>query len=243
MHFKYTKNEHSTWELLISNRMTNLKKEACNLYLTGLHNLKLPTTYIPTYQEMNSLLQGFTNWRIVPTTELITSSNYFKMLANCEFPAITSIRPLHEIDYYSSAKPDVIHEYFGHAPFLINTDYANFMQRLAKLALTRSKKEQVLLGRLFWFTIEFGLIQTEEGLRVYGAGIIPSKSETQHALYDTNVERREFTLTDVLRTPYSALKKQKIYYVMPSFEDLFALSYADLSDDLSRAVQLGSFSK
>jgi phenylalanine-4-hydroxylase len=223
--------------------MKTLGKEACSLYLNGLEKLKLPTTYIPTYQEMNRILQSFTNWRIVPTTELITSSNYFNMLANCEFPAITTIRPLNEIDYYTNAKPDVIHEFFGHAPFLINADYANFMQRLAKLALTYSIEEQILFGRLFWFTIEFGLIQTVDGLRVYGAGIIPSESETKYALYDANVERREFNLIDILRTPYSAIRKQKVYYIITSFDDLFAISYADLSYDLSRAVQLGSFSK
>jgi len=203
----------------------------------------LPTHHIPSCHEINCLLKDLTDWRIVPMNDLITSSAYYTMLAHCEFPAITTIQSKKDIEYYANPKPDVIHEYFGHAPFLANTEFANFMQRLAKLSLTYSKSEQALLGRLFWFTIEFGLIQTADGLRVYGAGIIPSHYETQRALYDSNVERKEFNVIDILRTPISATKTQNKYYVISSFDELFALSYADLSHDLSCAIQLGSFTQ
>lgn len=237
---KYNQIENLTWELLINNRKKSLAKEACDTYLTGLEDLKLPSTYVPSLQEMNSLIQNFTNWRIVSTTELVTHSNYYRMLANYEFPAVLTIRPFQQINYYENKEPDVIHEYFGHGPFLIHSIFSDFMHKLAKFALTRSPTEQILLGRLFWFTIEFGLIQTTEGLKIYGAGIVPSQDETQNALHSDKVERREFNLVDVLRTPLS-YSKLKFYYVIENFSTLFELNDADLSRALVNAIRLGSF--
>ena len=237
---QYTQTEHLTWSMLINKRKKSLKNEASYLYLSSLEQLGLPETYIPTCLEMNDLIQRHTNWCMVPTTLLVTASNYFSMLATCKFPVITTIRPIQEMDYYCSEKPDVMHEYFGHGPFLIHAEYSNFMQKLAKIALCYSLKKQLLLSRLFWFTIEFGLIQTSDGLRAYGAGIIPSQSEMHYALYDKRVERREFNLVDILRTPIRATQMQKIYYVIESFNSLFGLVNADLSHALLCANQRGN---
>lgn len=240
MNALYTKTEHKTWELLLSRRMQNVNNEACEMYLEGLQNLKLPLTYIPAYEELNLSIQRYTDWRLVPTTELITSVEYFRMLANRQFPAITSIRPRKELDFYTSPKPDVVHEYFGHGPYLTNKSFTQFMQKLAELATRYSAKQQILLGRLFWFTIEFGLIQTTQGLRVYGAGILPSKTETYHALYDPDVERRPFNLLDILRAPFTAVKKQRIYYIIPDFDLLYAVLEEDLSGILAQAQEMGN---
>lgn len=238
----YTSDDHLTWKVLIANRKSNLEHEACDIYLTGLSNLKLPETRVPSCQEVNDLMSEFSDWRMVPTAELITSSRYYNMLANCKFPAITDIRPSQEIEYYVNEKPDVIHEYFGHGPFLIHTEYSDFMRNLAKLALQFSLKEQALLGRLFWFTIEFGLVQTKDGLRIYGAGIIPSRDESHYALYDSRADRREFNLVDILRTPIIATQKQNIYYVIESLESLYSLNKADLLNALLKSARLGSMS-
>lgn len=233
----YTKTDHSTWQVLTTKRRKSLSNEACDLYLKGLNDLHLPSDHIPDHLEMNKLIQRFTAWEMIPTNELITAVDYFKMLAQCQFPAITSIRPNQEINFFTSVKPDVIHEYFGHGPLLINTDFAHFMQRLAQIATTFKTHEQVLLGRLFWFTTEFGLIQTQNGLRVYGAGIIPSETETLHALYNPDVERRPFNLVDILRTPFTAIDKQKIYYVIPGFDVLYSILESDLRMAVEKALR------
>lgn len=240
---KYTNIDNLTWELLIAKRKKNLAQEACSLYLEGLERLKLPQYHVPDCEEMNALISNFTNWRMTPATQLITSSRYYTMLANCQFPAVTDIRPFSAIDYYAHDKPDVIHEFFGHGPFLIHAEFSNCMQRLATLALTFSVKEQALLGRLFWFTIEFGLVQTPDGLRTYGAGIIPSEEETHNALYEVNANRREFNLVDILKTPIIAAQKQKIYYVIDNLETLFALNRADLSNALFKVSKCSHHSE
>jgi len=160
----YTPIENQTWELLINSRKKNLANEACDIYLKSLLDLKLPTTYVPSHQEMNHLIQPFTDWRMVPTRELVPYIDYYQMLANYQFPAITTIRPLQQIKYYENKNPDVIHECFGHGPFLIHPEFSTFMHLLAKFSLTRSSQEQILLGRLFWYTTEFGLIETPQDL-------------------------------------------------------------------------------
>lgn len=228
----YSKEEDETWEKLLSRRMQDIHDEACDIYLQGLKNLNLPLTYIPSHEELNHSIQKYTDWQFVPTADLITSTDYFRMLANCQFPAITSIRPKNEIDFYTSPKPDVVHEYFGHGPYLTDKKFSRFMQKLAQLAMNYNPKQQGLLGRLCWYTIEFGLIQTSQGLRGYGAGILPSKAETWHALYNPDTERRPFNLVDILNTSFTAIKKQKIYYVIPDFETLYSISETDLSSAL-----------
>jgi len=238
---KYSEQENLTWQILTTKRKKSLANEACRLYLTGLDKLQLPYNYIPDLVEINTLIQRHTKWQIIPTTKLITSDNFFKMLSNCHFPAITSIRPYHAIDFYTDTKPDVVHEYFGHGPFLANVEYSNFMQKFAQIAIKFNARDQVLLGRLFWFTVEFGLIETRKGLRAYGAGIIPSEGETQHALYSSQVERRQFNLIDVFRTPFSVTEKQKLYYVINDFNFLYELLDKDIKYSLSKAHELGNF--
>lgn len=237
----YSVDDNLTWQTLTTKRKKSLANEACDLYLTGLDKLQLPTNYIPNCFEINNLIKRHTNWQIIPTTELITAANFFTMLANCHFPAVTNIRPPHEINFYTNPKPDVVHEYFGHGPFLTNLEYTNFMQKFAQLAINLDARDQVLLGRLFWFTVEFGLIQNNKGLRIYGAGIIPSEGETLHALYNPNVERREFNLIDVLRTPFSVTEKQNLYYVIHDFNFLYELLASDIKSSISKAHQLGNF--
>lgn len=234
---KYTPDDNKTWSSLLIRRKEALPVEACEIYLQGLENLQLPISRIPRVAEINKLIQPFSEWRMVPRTELISPRSYFKMLAEFKFPVITSIRPRDAIDYYSSPKPDVIHEYFGHAPFLTIAAYANFLQRLAQKAMSYDAEQQILLGRLFWFTIEFGLINTPLGLRVFGAGIIPSKSETKHALYDISAVRKPLNILDILCTPISFLTKQKNYYIIPNLDALYSLLDQDLSPYLSRALE------
>jgi len=233
----YSKSEHKTWEILLYRRMQTIANEACDMYLQGLKKLKLPLTYIPSYEELNHSIQQYTDWQVVPTTEILSSIEFFQLLANRKFPAITSIRPRNEIDFYTSSDPDVVHEYVGHGPYLIDKHFSEFMQKLAEMAMKYNDQEQILLGRLFWFTMEFGLIQTAQGLRVYGAGIIPSKIETYHALYNPHVERRKFNLLDVLETSFTVIDKQKIYYIIPHFETLYALLETDLSFALNQVQE------
>lgn len=237
MQEKYSEIDHSVWKTLINMRMLSIEKEACLLYVEGLRRLQLPLSYIPSCEKMNQLIQRFSTWEMIPSNRLIPCAEYFMMLSQNQFPAITSIRPTDQIYYYNNPDPDVIHEYLGHGPFLINPDFANFMQKLATIAKSYPEKEQMFFGRLFWFTVEFGLIETEQGLRAYGAGIIPSATETKQALYNLHAERREFNLVDIMRTPI----KNKVYYVIPDFETLFSIVDEDLNSCLVQARRLGNF--
>lgn len=234
MKYTYTPSENLTWQRLLAKRQASLPEQACEMYLQGLENLQLPLAHIPTPLEMNKKIQRFSLWKLIPSTILIPSAPYFRMLARCQFPVITSIRPSDAIAYYQSPKPDLIHEYVGHAPYLTIAPFTQFMQRMAQIATTYALAEQRLLARLFWFTLEFGLIDTPQGLRAYGAGILPSEDESEHALYSKHAERREFNLLDVLRTPISATEKQKVYFVIARFEDLFSLHQKDLSHALAQ---------
>lgn len=144
---------------------------------------------------------------------------------------------MEEIDYLK--EPDIFHEIFGHCPLLTNPVYADFMWEYGKIGLNATSKERVLLARLFWFTVEFGLIQTSKGLRIYGAGILSSKEETIYALESSDPLRKPFSALDVLRTPYRYDVIQKTYFVINQYADLFHLLKTDMIKLVHEAQRLG----
>lgn len=215
----YTSDEHQVWSLLYKRQIDIVQTHACAEYLAGLAKLKLPVDKIPQPKNISSHLQQLTGWSVEPVPALISFRMFYELIASKCFPAASFIRRVDELEYLK--EPDIFHEIFGHCPMLTCKDYAKFSEEIGRIGASLSDEEQIILGRLYWFTIEFGLINTANGLRVYGAGILSSKAETLYALEDSRPERRKFDLVEVMRTPYYIDKLQTIYYFIDSFDELY----------------------
>lgn len=234
---QYTNEENQIWHELITRQRPLLEGRACNEYLTGLDLLHLPTDRIPQCPEVSKVLLDTTGWALEPVPALIPFDHFFNLLANRKFPAATFIRRREELDYLQ--EPDIFHEIFGHCPMLTNQACADFTQIYGKLGLKASHEDQVMLAKLYWFTIEFGLIKTKMGLRAYGGGILSSKSETAYCIESEVPVRKPFDVIDILRTPYRIDIIQPIYFVIDNFDVLFQLTQMDLIGMIHEARRLG----
>jgi phenylalanine-4-hydroxylase len=235
----YTAEEDSVWRDLYERQIKIIENRACDEYIKGLEILNLPKDRVPQCVEVSNVLTQTTGWAVTPVAALIPFNEFFTLLANRKFPAASFIRTREELDYLK--EPDIFHEIFGHCPLLTNQVYADFVQKYGELGLAANQKERVLLARLFWFTIEFGLINTQKGLRVYGAGILSSKEETIYALESVIPQRKSFLALDALRTPYRYDIKQTIYFVINSYQDIFDLISTDIMDLVRESQILGEF--
>lgn len=233
----YTTDENTVWHDLVTRQLPIVTPRACKEYLDGIKKLGLTKDHIPQCPEISRVLRETTGWQLEPVPALIPYDHFFNLIANKKFPAATFIRRRDEIDYLQ--EPDIFHEIFGHCPLLTNQAYADFTQTYGKLGQHASEEDRVMLARLYWFTIEFGLINTSEGVRVYGGGILSSKEETIYSLESPTPVRKPFDVLDVLRTPYRIDIKQPIYFVIDSFETLFQLADMDLLALIREARKMG----
>lgn len=233
----YTEDENRIWHDLITRQIPIVMGRACDEYMYGIDLIHFPNDRIPQCPEISEVLKAATGWTLEPVPALIPFDQFFYLLANKKFPAATFIRRQEELDYLK--EPDIFHEVFGHCPLLTNQAYADFTQTYGKLALHASHEDRVMLAKLYWFTIEFGLIKTKAGLRVYGGGILSSKDETIYCLENPLPQRKPFEPLEVLRTPYRIDIKQPIYYVIDSFDVLFQLIDMDLFALIHEARRLG----
>lgn len=215
---QWSDEENKIWHELITRQLSCIKDKACDEYFDGLKKLNLPTDRIPQLGEISDVLQESTGWQCHPVPALIGFGEFFKLLSEKKFPVATFIRSREEMDYLQ--EPDIFHEIFGHCPLLTNPSFANYTEAYGKMGLNATKEQRVFLARLYWFTIEFGLLDTEDGLRIYGGGVLSSPSETTYALEDNNVERKSFDILDVLRTPYRIDIMQPVYYMLTKVADL-----------------------
>jgi phenylalanine-4-hydroxylase len=235
----YTPEENETWSILYNRMMTVVDDYACDEFLQGLKKLDLHSDRIPQMIEVSQKLQALTGWTVEPVAALIPLERFFQLLANKQFPAASFIRRREELDYLM--EPDMFHEIFGHCPLLTDQRFADFTERYGKLALSLDEKDALLMQRLYWFTVEFGLIDTPSGLRNYGGGILSSFSETQYAI-DSDVPHRH-KIEDgaqVLRTPYRIDMKQVNYFVINDFDHLYSL-LDDPKAIIEKAHALGEF--
>lgn len=235
----YPEVDNETWSILVDKQKGIIENRACDEFTQGLEILKFSTDKIPQHEEVSSILRGCTGWAVEPVAAIISADDFFGLLANKKFPAASFIRSRAELKYLK--EPDIFHEFYGHCPLITNQSYADFMQEYGKLALTVSGKERMRLFRLFWFTIEFGLIQTQKGLRIYGGGILSSPSETVHALENQDVEYQPLDALTALRTPYRIDIEQPLYFVIESFEHLFSVLKEDILSYIPKSYELGSF--
>ncbi|BBM03293.1 phenylalanine 4-monooxygenase [Microbulbifer sp. GL-2] len=235
---EYTDLEHQTWQRLIERQLEVLPGRACDEYMHGLELLDLPRDRIPQLEEVSSILRSETGWEVARVPALIGFETFFGLLADRKFPVATFIRTPEEFDYLQ--EPDIFHEIFGHCAMLTNPAFANFTEKYGQLGLQASPKERAYLARLYWFTVEFGLLNTQDGLRIYGGGILSSPKETLYAL-SNEPQRYDFSAIDALRTPYRIDIVQPIYYVLDGLHQLQDLTEIDLMSKVREAIELGLF--
>lgn len=226
----WTETENNTWKTLISRQYETVQNRACDEYLAGLIELQLPHDRVPQLHEVNKILKK-THWEMVPVHGTVLITEFFTMLKNRQFPVANFIRTPEELDYLQ--QPDVFHEFFGHGPLLLNPIYANFMQWYGSMALECSGKKRKILSRLFWYTIEFGLLQTSNGLRIFGGGILSSYAETLFSLESDKPTRLPFNIETVLKTDYDYQVIQPNYFILENLTQLFELQSSVLLRQLS----------
>jgi len=237
--FPYTEDEHKIWAELYQRQQAIIKDYACPEYLEALEALALPKDRVPQLKDVTARLQSLTGWGVASVPALISFGKFFNLLANKQFPAATFVRRREHMQYLQ--EPDIFHEVFGHCPFLTNPVFANFMEKIGKIGVDANEKDRVMLARLYWFTVEFGLMQTSKGIRCYGAGLLSSNSETVYAVESDIPERKPLVVLDALRTPYRYDIFQTVYFVINSFDDLYALLQEDLIGQIGKARELGEF--
>ena len=229
----YTREEHDRWDRLFRRSQAVLRERACEEFLAAMAALQLSEAGIPDMAKLSDRLEAITGWRVVPVAELVPDDIFFNHLANRRFPAGAFIRPEAQMDYLE--EPDIFHDVFGHVPLLANPAFADFMQAYGKggqraLDLGCLKN----LARLYWYTVEFGLIRSSAGLRIFGAGIMSSMTESLFALESASPHRVAFNLERVMRTNYVIDDFQQTYFVVDSFQSLLDECYRDFGPIYAR---------
>lgn len=222
----YTRAEHDRWDRLFARMQTLLPNRACAEFLDAMTKLQLSQKGIPNMERLSKRLHALTGWTVVPVAGLVPDEIFFEHLANKRFPAGAFLRSEDEFDYLE--EPDIFHDIFGHVPLLAVPVFAGFLQAYGQGGLNALKHGQLHhLARLYWYTVEFGLIQTQEGLRIFGAGILSSPDESDFSLESASPNRIAFNLERIMRTNYIIDDFQQSYFVIESFEALLADCYDD----------------
>jgi len=225
---KYTPAEHARWRALFARQAALLRRRATPEFLSGLEKLGVAADGIPDFRRLNDVLTKATNWRIVAVPGLVPDEVFFEHLANRRFVATCFIRSPEQMDYI--AEPDVFHDIYGHVPMLVHPVFADYMQAYGRGGIKALKLGSLVqLARLYWYTVEFGLIRTRDGLRIYGSGIVSSKTESIFCLEDSAPNRIAFDLKRIMRTEYQIDRFQDCYFVIDDFEQLFEATRPDFT--------------
>ena len=224
----YSAEDHATWRRLYERQSRLLVGRACDEYLAGLDQLGVCADGIPDFRKLNDVLGRTTGWQIVAVPGLISEAAFFGHMAERRFVATRWIRAPEQMDYLQ--EPDVFHDVFGHVPLLTNPAFADYLQAYGRGGLKALRLGALdMLARLYWYTVEFGLLRTPDGLRIYGAGIVSSKGESIYCLDDRKPNRIAFDLKRSLRTRYRIDDFQETYFVIDSFEQLMAETAPDFA--------------
>ena len=231
----YTAEEHATWDKLYARQAKLLPGRASKAYLKGLDALRLSDSGIPNFEELSERLMKLTGWQVVAVPGLVPDEVFFDHMANRRFVAGNFIRRPDQLDYIQ--EPDVFHDVFGHVPMLADPVFADYLAaygRGGNRALELGALKQ--LGRLYWYTVEFGLIREDGDLRIYGAGIVSSFAESVFALESDSPNRIGFDMKRVMQTDYRIDDFQQNYFVIPGFEELLRQTvetdFAPLYDEI-----------
>jgi phenylalanine-4-hydroxylase len=224
----YTAAEHATWKTLFERQTQLLPGRACDEFVQGMRDLPMSADEIPDFRQLSEVLMPQTGWQVVAVPGLVPDNVFFEHLANRRFPAGQFIRKPDELDYLE--EPDVFHDVFGHVPMLMNPAIADFIQAYGEGGLRAQKLGKLAnLARVYWYTVEFGLVKQADGLRIYGAGIASSYSESIFATDDASPNRVAFDLRRVMQTDYRIDDFQETYFVINSLDDLLALAKIDFA--------------
>ena len=233
----YKEADHETYRRLYERQTALLPGLACDAFIQALPSLGVKD-HIPRFEEINERLRPATGWEIVAVPGLIPERPFFDLLANRRFPVTDWIRTPDEFDYI--VEPDVFHDLFGHVPLLFNPVFADYVQRYGAGGLkAHDLGAGELLSRLYWYTIEFGLIRQADGLRAYGAGILSSSGELRHSVTSPQATRIELDLLRCMRTRYKIDDYQATYFVIDSFEQLFEMTAPDFTPLYTAVRSLG----
>ena len=223
----YGEADHATYRQLYERQSALLPGLACDAFLSALPALG-PSHHIPRFEDINARLFAATRWEIVGVPGLIPEVPFFSLLAQRKFPVTDWIRSPSELDYI--VEPDIFHDLFGHVPLLFNPVFADHMQAYGAGGLkAHALGACEMLSRLYWYTIEFGLIRQPQGLRAYGAGILSSSGELKYAVRDTGPRRIGLDILRAMRTKYKIDSYQQTYFVIDSFQQLFDLTAPDFT--------------
>lgn len=225
---RYTAAEHATWRTLYERQMALLPGRACQAFVDGMRALPMGADRIPNFEQLNETLMRQTGWQIVAVPGLVPDDVFFDHLAHRRFPAGQFIRRPDQLDYLE--EPDVFHDVFGHVPLLMNPVMADFVQAYGVGGLRAQALGHLdLLARVYWYTVEFGLVREAEGLRIYGAGIASSYTESVFSLDSPSPNRLRFDLPRVMRTHYRIDDFQESYFVLDSLEELLDLAQVNFA--------------
>ena len=218
----YTNADQYVWKTLFSRQMEQLPGLASTVFLQGVEAAGFRPDAIPDFEkDINPRLQALTGWKVVDVPGLIPEMDFFIMLSQRQFPASTWLRSPDQIDYLE--EPDMFHDTFGHIPVLTNQAFCDFLSRLSEVALRYIDSPEAIeyIKRLYWYTVEFGLIHEKEGLKIYGGRILSSAGETTYSLYSDIPHRYKFQVPTIMQTVVKIDAFQKQYFVIDSYEQLY----------------------
>ena len=237
----YTDTDHQVWAQLFERQKAVLPGRASDEFLSALAAMEMTPDRIPRFDDLNPILRAATGWELVGVEGLLPELTFFDHLANRRFPVTWWIRKPDQMDYLS--EPDLFHDLFGHVPLLMNPVFADYMEAYGRGGVKAhgiGEDALVNLTRLYWYTVEFGLIKQKDGLRIYGSGIVSSKGESIHCLESDAPNRIGFDLERIMRTRYRIDTYQKTYFVIDSFEQLMDATGPDFAPIYERLARLES---
>lgn len=218
-HEAYEAADHEAWGLLFERRMGQLATTGSRLFLEGAERIGLRRDRVPDLKDVNGRLAALTGWRAIPVSGFIPAGTFFSCLADRRFPTTVTVRPKAQLDYLP--EPDIFHDVFGHVPLHADPTFADFLAEFGRVAAqARTEAETEAMARLFWFTVEFGLIKEDGQVKVYGSGLISSHDDAANALSEA-CDRRPFDLADVITQPFEIDRLQDTLFVVEGFDQLF----------------------
>jgi phenylalanine-4-hydroxylase len=233
----YAAADHAVWQALFERQTRLLPGRACDEFLAGMRALPIAADRIPEFDRLSEVLMRRTGWQVVAVPGLVPDEVFFDHLAHRRFPAGNFIRSARQLDYLQ--EPDVFHDVFGHVPMLMNPLLADYMQAYGEGGLRAQRLGHLdRLSRIYWYTVEFGLLRQADGLRIYGAGIASSYTESVFALDDASPHRIRFGLERVMRTRYRIDDFQESYFVIDSLDELLALAGVDFGPVYERVADV-----
>ena len=235
----YAAAEHAVWKTLFERQSRLLPGRACDAFVAGMRDLPIGADAIPDFRRLSEVLMRRTGWQVVAVPGLVPDEVFFEHLSQRRFPAGNFIRQPHQLDYLE--EPDVFHDVFGHVPMLMNPVMADFVQAYGMGGLRAQRLGTLeLLARVYWYTVEFGLVREGAATRIYGAGIASSRAESVFALDHPSPNRVRFDLERVMRTRYRIDDFQETYFVLDSLEQLLELARIDFEPIYARVARLAS---